>query len=72
MPDGTRLRVSAGPSSLILKAMIEQFAPRYLKQPVVLWISASDKKTWPQFVEAAKHVGLRVSCERRVAGFDTG
>jgi BsuBI/PstI restriction endonuclease domain/BsuBI/PstI restriction endonuclease HTH domain len=58
MPDGTRMRVSAGPSSPILQAMVEEFAPRWLQKPVVLWISASDRKTHPQFVQLAASVGL--------------
>ncbi len=58
MPDGTRMRVSAGPSSPILKAMVEAFAPRWLGKPVVLWISASDQKLHPQFVQRAAAIGL--------------
>ncbi|MFZ2648857.1 MAG: BsuBI/PstI family type II restriction endonuclease [Burkholderiaceae bacterium] len=58
LPDGTRMRVAAGPSSPILKAMIEQFAPRWLRKPVVLWISASDQKSQPLFVQRAQAVGL--------------
>lgn len=58
LPDGTRMRVSAGPSAPILKAMIEQFAPRWLDKPAVLWVSASDQKTHPSFVRLAASVGL--------------
>ena len=58
LPDGTRMRVSAGPSSPILKAMIEQFAPRWLVKPVVLWMSASDQKSQPHFMQRAAAVGL--------------
>ncbi len=58
LPDGTRMRVAAGPSAPILKAMVEEFAPRWLRKPVVLWISASDQKTHPVFVERARSVGL--------------
>lgn len=58
MPDGTRMRVSAGPSSPILQAMVEAFAPRWLRKPVVLWISASDRKAHPQFVQLAASIGL--------------
>lgn len=58
MPDGTRMRVSAGPSAPILQAMVEQFAPRWLDKPVVLWISASDRKAHPQFVQLAASIGL--------------
>lgn len=59
MPDGSRMRISAGPSSNIAKALIEQFAPRHLGEPAVLWLSASDKKSYAQFAEMAASVGLR-------------
>lgn len=59
MPDGSRMRVSAGPSAIIAKHVIEQYATRHLKNPAVLWLSASDKKAYPQFVELAAKVGLR-------------
>jgi BsuBI/PstI restriction endonuclease domain/BsuBI/PstI restriction endonuclease HTH domain len=59
LPDGTRMRVSAGPSTPILKALIEDYAQRWLRRPAVLWISASDSKAQPQFVELAATVGLR-------------
>lgn len=59
MPDGTRMRLSVGPSSRILKGVIEDFAPRYLSQPAVLWVSASDKKVHPHFIGAAAVVGLK-------------
>lgn len=59
MPDGSRMRISAGPSSDIVKGLIENFAPRHLKKPAVLWISASDQKTYPHFVQLAASVGLK-------------
>lgn len=59
MPDGARLRVSAGPSSVIAKDVIEQYARKHLEAPEVLWLSASDKKAYPQFVELAATVGLQ-------------
>ena len=58
MPDGTRIRISGGPSSNISKSLIEEFAPIHLNKPAVLWLSASDKKSYPQFAELAKSVGL--------------
>jgi hypothetical protein len=60
MPDGTRIRISAGPSSQIAKALIEEFATRHLVNPAVLWLSASDKKAFPQFVEISESVGLKI------------
>jgi len=59
LPDRSRLRLAAGPSSPIIKALIEDFAPRWLQSPVVLWVSASNVKVHPQFVELAASVGLR-------------
>jgi len=59
MPDGTRIRITAGPSSLIAKGLIEEFAKRHLDSPAVLWLSASDKKSYPQFAELSASVGLK-------------
>lgn len=59
MPDGTRIRLASGQSNTIVKALIEDFAQRHLEHPVVLWVSASDKKSYPQFVEVAASVGLK-------------
>ena len=58
MPDGSRIRVAAGPSTDILKGLIEDYAPRHMKKPQVLWISSSDKKSYPQYVEWTDSVGL--------------
>jgi hypothetical protein len=59
LPDGSRMRISAGPSSLIAKDVIEQYARRHLTEPALIWMSASDKKALPQYVEIAASVGLR-------------
>jgi hypothetical protein len=59
LPDGTRIRISAGPSSIIAKDLIEQFARRHLESPALLWLSASDKKSLPQFAELSASVGLK-------------
>ncbi|MCL4492688.1 MAG: restriction endonuclease, partial [Nitrospirae bacterium] len=59
MPDGTRIRISGGPSSIIIKGLIEDFTAQHMENPAVLWLSASDKKAYPQFVELAASVGLK-------------
>lgn len=59
LPDGTRIRISAGPSSIIAKDLVESFAQRHLMFPALLWLSASDKKSLPQFVELSASVGLK-------------
>lgn len=59
LPDGTRIRITAGQSSVIAKDLIEQFAHRHLESPALLWLSASDKKSLPQFAEMSASVGLK-------------
>ena len=59
LPDGTRIRITAGPSSLIAKGLIEEFSTRHLNDPALLWLSSSDAKSMPQLVELAATVGLR-------------
>lgn len=59
MPDGSRMRLAPGMSSLIAKGLIEDFTKKHMEKPMVLWISASDKKAYPQFVELAASVGLK-------------
>lgn len=59
MPDGSRMRISAGPSSSIVKGLIEDYAKRHLEKPAVLWLSASDKKSYPQFVELSESIGFK-------------
>jgi BsuBI/PstI restriction endonuclease domain/BsuBI/PstI restriction endonuclease HTH domain len=59
LPDGTRMRMAGGPSALIAKALIEVFAPAALSKPVVLWVSASDRKSEPRLAELAAAVGLQ-------------
>jgi len=41
LPNGTTQPLSAGPSQVIIKAVVEQFAPRFLTEPVVLSYSDS-------------------------------
>lgn len=59
MPDGTKIRISAGPSSLIIQGLIEDYAKRHMKDPAVLWISESDKKEHLHLKELSESVGLR-------------
>ncbi len=43
-PGGAKLSLSAGPHNRIQKAVIEEFLPRFLNQPVVLYIGDTAKK----------------------------
>jgi hypothetical protein len=67
MPDGTKIRISGGPSSIIIKGLIEDFANKHMENPTVLWLSASDKKAYPQYIELAKSVGLEFDLNAELA-----
>ena len=42
-PNGEKRTLAPGPSSVIAKAVIEVFAPNFLKNPTVLWLSESGR-----------------------------
>jgi hypothetical protein len=59
-PTGTKRSLSPGKSSFIAKAVIEVFAPQFLKKPSLLWLSESGKKVVAQDDELAKALGLTI------------
>ena len=56
--------MEAGPSSVITKAVLEVFAPRFLGDPAVLWISESGKKVIQHDDALARSVGLRIEADK--------
>lgn len=63
-PGGERRRLAPGPSSVISRAVIEVFAPHFLAQPGVLWLSESANKAPWRDVDLATHIGIDISAER--------
>ncbi len=59
LPDGQRIKMSSGLSNRMVKSLVECFAVKHLNDPMVLWISASDKKSHPYFKELAASIGLK-------------
>lgn len=59
LPDGTRIRLAAGPSSLLVRDLIERFAPAYLREPALIWLSEGDSNAVPIFERAAASIGLQ-------------
>lgn len=59
-PDGELRKLSAGDASVIAKAVIEEFAPRFLKKPHVLWLSEPGNKVVARDEELAKALGLKI------------
>jgi len=65
-PNGeTRLMLS-GPSAVVTKAVIESFAPRFLAEPAVLFISDSGEKIVARDDQLAQQLGLRIQADRNL------
>lgn len=65
-PNGETRRMSPGPSSIITKAVIEEFAPLFLVNPSVLWISESGAKVVARDDELAAMLNLRIAADRNL------
>jgi hypothetical protein len=63
-PNEETRRLSAGPSSVICKAVVEEFAPRFLGQPAVLFLSESGNKVVARDEALASSIGLRFPPDR--------
>ncbi len=65
-PNRSVRHLSPGPSSVITKAVIEEFAPRFLNQPTVLSLSESSNKVIEQDQMLAKMIGLNIDQQRNL------
>lgn len=65
-PSGETRRMAPGPSSVISKAVIEVFAPRFLKIPGVVFLSESRNKVVSRDDDLAKSIGLRIRAEKNL------
>lgn len=59
-PDGTVAKLAAGPSSIISKAVVEEFAVKFLSSPALLWLSESGAKVRYHDDQTAKALGLDI------------
>lgn len=59
-PNGEVRRLTPGPSAEITRAVVEEFAPRYLAVPGVLWISESRTQVAARDDALARRVGLNI------------
>lgn len=64
LPRGGSRMLSPGPSSVLAKAVIEEFAARHLREPAVLWISESATKVPLPDQELMGKLGLRFDQQR--------
>ncbi len=58
---GRTLRLTAGEASLITKDVCEVLAPAFVRQAVVIHVSLSDKKIFPELADEAAAVGLTLN-----------
>lgn len=65
-PNGETRRMAPGPSSVISKAVIEEFAKKFLVNPAVLWVSESGAKIVKRDDELAAQIKLRISADRNL------
>ena len=66
LPNGQSRSMAAGPSSLISKAVLEEFAPRFLERPGLLWLSESGNKVVAQDNELSQAIGLTIDPGRNL------
>ncbi len=66
LPNGQTRSMAAGPSSVISKAVVEEFAPRFLEIPGLLWLSESRNKVVEQDNQLARTLGLTIDPERNL------
>ncbi|HEX7747686.1 MAG TPA: BsuBI/PstI family type II restriction endonuclease [Bordetella sp.] len=59
-PDGAIAKLAPGPSSVISKDVVEQFAVGFLTAPALLWLSESGEKVRYQDERAAQAFGLHI------------
>ena len=65
-PNGETRRMAPGPSSIISKAVIEEFSKRYLINPAVLWVSESGAKVVSRDDELAAQLKLKITADRNL------
>lgn len=65
-PNGETRQLAPGPSSVISRAVVEEFAPLYLEDPAVLWLSESGNKVAFRDEQLAKKIGLRIEADKNL------
>lgn len=63
-PGGEGRALSPGESSYIAKSVVEEFAPRFLADPVVVWLSESGNKVVARDEVLAARIGLKIDASK--------
>ena len=65
-PSGETRQLAPGPSSFISQAVVENFAPSFLEEPAVLWLSESGNKVVLRDDRIAAAIGLRIEADKNL------
>jgi hypothetical protein len=65
-PNGETRRLKPGPSSKIIKVVVEEFTHRFLQEPAILWISESGNQVVSRDDILAKKLNLRIDPSRNL------
>ena len=65
-PSGETRHMEPGPSSVISRAVVEEFAPRFLEQPGVIWLSESRNQVVARDDRLAQDIGLTIQPDRNL------
>ena len=65
-PNGETRHMEPGPSSVISRAVVEDFAPRFLEQPGVIWLSESRNQVVARDDRLAQDIGLTIQSDRNL------
>lgn len=65
-PNEETRRLVPGPSSIVSKAVIEEFARMFLADPAVLWLSESGNKVVARDEEIARLIGLHIEADKNL------
>jgi hypothetical protein len=65
-PNGETRRLAPGPSSIISKAVIEDFLKRFLEHPAILWLSESGDKIIARDDLVASAIGLKIEPDKNL------
>lgn len=63
-PNGETRKLAPGPSSVISKAVVEEFAKIFLETPAVLWLSESGNKVVQRDDGLAASIGLQIEADK--------
>ena len=65
-PSGETRHMEPAPSSVISRAVVEEFAPRFLEQPGVIWLSESRNQVVARDDRLAQDIGLTIQPDRNL------